>query len=276
MPSGDRPLELRNNRAADTSVDVIFVPGSLCSAALFDQQVLALGRHDGIASTKVSHIADESSIERMAQAVLAEAPKRFVIVGLSLGGIVAAEVASKAPDRVRGLALLDTNLNEPDDAQLTLRRSLARLAATGSDGAFDTIVRDHHVPLMTLDRPRHDAAVWDMARTIGLNGFAHQNEALLHRYDRRPELGRLDMPVLVMCGEQDSLCSTAMHRDLAGRAAGARHALLPAGICQRWNNPTKSTVTSLTGSTTTSSASTQATSSPTTLHRGLRHDVAPQ
>ena len=44
----------------------------------------------------------------MAEALLAAAPDRFTLIGLSLGGYVAFEVMRRAPQRVERLALLDT------------------------------------------------------------------------------------------------------------------------------------------------------------------------
>ena len=46
---------------------------------------------------------------RSPPAVLADAPPRFALAGLSMGGIVAMEVLRQAPARVERLALLDTN-----------------------------------------------------------------------------------------------------------------------------------------------------------------------
>ena len=45
----------------------------------------------------------------LAAEVLADAPPRFALLGLSMGGILAMEIARQAPDRVERLALLDTN-----------------------------------------------------------------------------------------------------------------------------------------------------------------------
>ena len=45
----------------------------------------------------------------LAAAVLAHAPPRFALAGLSMGGIVAMEIVARPPTRVERLALLDTN-----------------------------------------------------------------------------------------------------------------------------------------------------------------------
>jgi pimeloyl-ACP methyl ester carboxylesterase len=45
----------------------------------------------------------------MADAVLRQAPERFVLFGFSMGGFVAQAIALKAPERVLGLGLLNTS-----------------------------------------------------------------------------------------------------------------------------------------------------------------------
>ena len=50
-----------------------------------------------------------SALPAMARRVLAEAPPRFALAGLSMGGYLAQEVMRQAPERVTRLALLDTS-----------------------------------------------------------------------------------------------------------------------------------------------------------------------
>jgi len=81
---------------------VVFLPGSLCDERLFEHQ------REAIPNATVADLTGAQSIAEMAANVLAVAPDEFVLVGLSLGGIVAVEMARMAPSRTRGLALLVT------------------------------------------------------------------------------------------------------------------------------------------------------------------------
>ena len=77
----------------------------------------------------------------MAETVLAAAPHRFALAGLSLGGIVAFEIMRRAPERVSRLALLDTNPLPPRPEQLAAWAELSGLAkAGGLDQVVDRLL----------------------------------------------------------------------------------------------------------------------------------------
>lgn len=99
---------------------VIFLPGSLCDERVFADQLREIDQ-----PCEVADLTLDDSIMAMATRVLREAPPRFALVGLSLGGIVAAEIARLASERVQAMALIDTNLGAADDAQLRTRRRWA-------------------------------------------------------------------------------------------------------------------------------------------------------
>ena len=56
----------------------------------------------------VADLTHDDSVAGMAARVLAAAPPRFALAGLSMGGYVALEIVRQAPERVTRLALLDT------------------------------------------------------------------------------------------------------------------------------------------------------------------------
>ncbi len=195
------------------SPPVVFLPGSLCDERLFAHQTSALS-----GPSQVADLSLDGSIEAMAERVLREAPAQFALAGLSLGGIVAAEVASSAPERVAGLALIDTNLDAPDEAQLNTRH---RWADDVREGHFGRVV-DEILPSMTVSLAELGPLITAMAAAIGPEGFLNQNDALLNRYDRRPIVSTLTCPTLIACGSEDKLCPPQLHADLAARAPQAR------------------------------------------------------
>ena len=82
---------------------VIFLPGSLCDKRVFADQLREIDQ-----PCEVADLTLDDSIMAMATRVLREAPQRFALVGLSLGGIVAAEIARLGSERVQAMALIDT------------------------------------------------------------------------------------------------------------------------------------------------------------------------
>jgi pimeloyl-ACP methyl ester carboxylesterase len=165
----------------------------------------------------VPDLARSSSIDAMAADVLAEAPASFFLVGFSLGGIVALEMAHRAPERVGGLVLVATNAR-PDLPE----RSAARLVqqASARAGGLRTLVAEELKPayLAAANRDRRDLLdlFMAMADSAGPEAFLRQSEALRARRDRRGLLGTISAPVLLICGAEDVLCPPAEHFDMAG------------------------------------------------------------
>ena len=192
---------------------VIFLPGSLCDERVFADQLREIDQ-----PCEVADLTLDDSIAAMAIRVLRAAPPRFALVGLSMGGIVASEIARLASERVLAMALLDTNLGVADDLQLRTRR---RWASDVRSGRFAQVVEEL-VPALTISPEAHGPLIVEMATAVGPAGFLRQNEALLHRRDQLSIVSRFQGPILIACGSHDRLCSPRVHADLAGRFAHAR------------------------------------------------------
>ena len=192
---------------------VIFLPGSLCDERVFADQLREIDQ-----PCEVADLTLDDSIAAMAIRVLRAAPPRFALVGLSMGGIVASEIARLASERVLAMALLDTNLGVADDLQLRTRR---RWASDVRSGRFAQVVEEL-VPALTISPEAHGPLIVEMATAVGPAGFLRQNEALLHRRDQLSSVSRFQGPILIACGSDDRLCSPRVHADLAACFAHAR------------------------------------------------------
>src|ERR1700682_2439379 len=105
-------------------------PLLLLSGLLCDETIWAdiPERLRGTADIRVISFLGFSSIGAMAEHVLAAAPQRFAVAGHSMGGRVALEVVRSAPQRVSGLALLNTGVLTVRDGEPQSRGRLLRLA----------------------------------------------------------------------------------------------------------------------------------------------------
>jgi pimeloyl-ACP methyl ester carboxylesterase len=88
---------------------------------LFSHQLAALG---GAYATVVGDLTRSESVDELAEDVLRDAPPRFGLVGLSMGGIVALEIWRRAPGRVTHIGLLDTTAyaDRPERRELRLEQ----------------------------------------------------------------------------------------------------------------------------------------------------------
>src|SRR2546430_9213006 len=84
----------------------------------------------------------------IARRILADAPPRFALAGLSMGGYVAFEILRQAPARVVKLALLDTTARADTPEQSAARRAQMALAAAGrlAEGLDAALPRPGHHP----------------------------------------------------------------------------------------------------------------------------------
>lgn len=192
---------------------LVLLPGMMCDARVFAPQVAMLSL---ATSVMVSPVTGADSIAALAARVLRDAPDRFVLGGLSMGGIVAMEVARMAPDRLAGVILMDTNPLPETPAKAAEREPQIIAVRTGR--LRDVIAEDMKPAYLAPGPQRQEVLdlVLDMAMTLGAEVFVEQSRALQRRPDQQATLRRLRCPALVMCGEDDRLCPVSRHELMAG------------------------------------------------------------
>jgi pimeloyl-ACP methyl ester carboxylesterase len=198
---------------------IVLIPGLTCSARLYADQIPALWRFGPV--TVADHTRDDSTAA-IARRILAAAPPRFALAGLSMGGYIAFEIMRQAPERVAKLALLDTGAR-PETAEQTERRKL--VIALAKSGRYAE-VPDIAFPLY-VHRNRHNDAglkqiVRMMAAETGLQAYLRQQQAIMSRPDSRPGLGAIKCPTLVLVGDGDEATPPELAREIAGAIRGAR------------------------------------------------------
>jgi pimeloyl-ACP methyl ester carboxylesterase len=196
---------------------IVLIPGLLCSPRLWRWQVEALSQDHQV--TVFDHRRD-AEYGAMAERLLAETEGSFALVGLSMGGYLAQEVAIRAPERVERLALTCTRA-EPDSAEGRARR-MAQVEEAEA-GRFAEIAaelgRGWLGPASRTDAQL--AVVAEMAAWCGVAAFRNQQTAIAGRRDMRPHLSGIRCPTLVLCGRDDTLTLPAGHIAMAEAIPGA-------------------------------------------------------
>ena len=203
---------------------LVLVPGLLCTAALWAPQVAALA---DVADMSVPDHTRHDTMEGIARSILANAPERFALAGLSMGGYIAYEIVRQAPQRVTRLALLDTGSRADAPERKARRLELNALAEReGAEKAQDALM-----PFLVHKDRLGDkalvAAVRQMAADVGVAGFNRQHAAIMARPDNRPLLPGIRCPTLVLVGREDVLTPLELSREIADGIPGSHMEVIP-------------------------------------------------
>jgi pimeloyl-ACP methyl ester carboxylesterase len=202
------------------SVPVLLVPGLACSPRLYASQLPALWH--AVGPVTVADHTTASSVEDITAAILALAPPRFHLVGLSMGGYISLEILRQAPERVAKLALLDTTARPDLPEQTERRRKLIALAETGKLFAINDLLW----PLLVHESRQNDAALRAtldaMMDETGADAFIRQQHAIIGRPDSRPFLPSVRAQTLVIVGDSDKITTPVMNEEIAAGIPGAR------------------------------------------------------
>lgn len=204
---------------ASPPLPIVLVPGLLASPRLYAEQIPELWRLGPV--TVAMHTLDDS-MEAMARRILSSAPARFALAGLSMGGYICFELLRRAPERVAKLILLDTSAHPDTPEQSEQRRSQMEIARRGGLGE----VSDTLFPRLVHARRWGDESlrriVRAMTQEVGVEGFIHQQRAVMGRPDSRPGLAAITCPTLVIVGDGDVLTPPERAEEIANGIPGAR------------------------------------------------------
>ncbi|MBI2260592.1 MAG: alpha/beta fold hydrolase [Caulobacterales bacterium] len=196
----------------------VLIPGLACTPELFAPQIAALWTRGPV---MVASTLSGDTMGEIAAAILAQAPPRFALAGLSMGGYISLEVMRLAPSRVTRLALLDTSARADTPEQSEARRGLIGRAR---DGDFDGVLAETAPKLLHPDHRDDPILLGVQARmglAVGPEAYARQQAAIIGRIDSRPHLGDIEVPTLVLVGDQDGVTPPERAEELATAIPGA-------------------------------------------------------
>jgi pimeloyl-ACP methyl ester carboxylesterase len=202
-------------------MSILLVPGYMADETLWDDVRGALARYGPLVHADLRH---DSSIEAMARRTLADAPGQFILVGFSMGGYVAREMARLAPERVRALVLVATSTRADTPALRQSRGTVGKAAASVSfSGLSKTAIA------MSL-HPRHadNEALVERVRAMGvrLGGEVFRRQSMIVRLDDRDRLHQIRCPTLIVAAAQDRLRSREESEEMHAGIPGSELAVI--------------------------------------------------
>lgn len=159
----------------------------------------------------LAHLLDQLHIEKV------------VLVGLSMGGYASFAFWRRHKDRVRALVLADTRAGADSDEALTRRRQLIEVARTEGPTAVANLQIPGIVGKSTRERhPDTYDAVHRMMAQAPVEGIVGALEAMMVRPDSSGILATIDVPTLIVVGEEDVLTPVKEARAMQERIPGSR------------------------------------------------------
>lgn len=187
-------------------MEILLIPGFMLGADLWREMRPALEQYGRIADVDTSQ---DDSVEAMAERAVSALTGPAVVIGFSMGGYVARAMTYRAPDKVRGLALVATSSR----------------GSTGSPGteAMPRFQRLGRTAVTTSLHPDHRSddvigRVQQMSARLGNDVFQRQSRMV--RHDDTDRIRVIGCPTAVIAGAQDELRSfaesEALHEGIAG------------------------------------------------------------
>lgn len=178
------------------------------------------------------------SVEAMAEDAVAildgERIDRFHLVGHSLGGVIAQEIALRAPERVRSLSLLCTFARGKQGARLTWDILVAGLKTKlgtrkmRRKAFLELVMPEKHIAALS----DLDAYCAELAPLFGHDladspDIAMKQLSALGRYDALEKLSALgSVPTLVVSADGDRIALPSFGKELADAIPNAKYVLL--------------------------------------------------
>ena len=211
---------------------VVFLHGFPLDRRIWDAQAATLSDHHSVLAPDLrgfgqSRRSDPFTIESLADDTrlflqqLAATP--CVLAGLSMGGYVALAYASKYPEDLRGLILVDTKAEADTPQAKEGRAKMMELARTSGAKA----VAEEMLPKMLSagtqqDRPDVVKTLRAMMSDSSPQAIEYALAAMRDRPDRTAELPAIKVPTLIIVGETDAITPPAMAEKMHKAIPGSR------------------------------------------------------
>ncbi|MDP9651921.1 pimeloyl-ACP methyl ester carboxylesterase [Paraburkholderia caledonica] len=173
---------------------LVFLPAMPCDGRMYADQLEGLG---DLVVPSVRVLACPTFAES-AECLLASIDGPFIIAGTAYGGCLAMEVLACAPERVRGIWLMNCQPGvhpNPDIVRATSRRIRV--------GEHERVIAEFAENAIPPEDVRSRAAFVQMARDTGADMFVRQSDATLTRSDRWLTLATSAIPTLLIWGKAD-------------------------------------------------------------------------
>jgi 3-oxoadipate enol-lactonase len=234
---------------------VLLVHGFPLDYTMWDVQIESLSKHArviapdlrGFGQSKLGPVDPTHGItmERYADDLaeflgeLALGDQPIVFVGLSMGGYIAWQFARKYSSRLRGLVLLDTrSLADTDEARAGRLKMAQKVAEWGSGRVAEMMGPKLVAPSAFEEKPAVVTAIRRVVQSTSPAAIAAAQRGLAARPDMTSFLPQINVPTLVIVGDQDAISPPGEMQAIAAAIPDAEFVVIPdSGHMTTMENP---------------------------------------
>ena len=203
----------------------VIINGTLCDASLWqslERDLRSAGHRDSL----YPDISDGQSIAAYAENIGRGLNPKTAnwVIGYSLGGIIAVELALSWPDRVEGLVLVCTNCyGQTPEKEEGIRKQLELLDSDGLEAVLDNILLPAYFLKEFKQRSENyiieakeaRGFVRNMGLELGASVLRNQLQTIRSRRNQSSLLPEIEQKTLLVCGKDDALCTVEQNEGMA-------------------------------------------------------------
>src|SRR6185295_20155742 len=156
-------------------MEIVFIPGLMCTNQIW-------GKVNTIRRQYKCHDADVNqfdTIEKMSAHIIENLPKdNIAVIGISMGGYVAIDLALKISNKIQKLILINTTSQSVDTNTIPDRIKAIELA---KNGRLDDIIEMYKGYCYFKPKEEWIILEKEMAKKIGSDAYIKQQQAIINR-----------------------------------------------------------------------------------------------
>ncbi len=191
---------------------LILIPGLVLNAAVWQARIEAL--HD-IADCWVAPLPPYDDLGAIAEDIIAGAPDRFAVAGVSMGGYLCFEILKRVPERVTRIALIATTA-DPEAPDVTGRRQI--MMELAEQRQLVAMWREYLPRFLHEDGWRDEAIIDTLLKQafeVGTYAFLQHHRAMIKRSGYCDLLPEIRCPTLIVSGRHDRATPVPAHEAMA-------------------------------------------------------------